>query len=166
MLRVLSLPFYGSPPALLSKPRPGSWTGSWAFLTHSMSYSLLTGGRKRAGWTAGELHPAGGWRSLHAAWPSKTKGAFTETHWIAIVISHLGWHFLIKSFYCNVKHPAEMIEHLAYLSVVPDLTLIIIIFLILDQSYIQAVFVPYLLISICLQCSLIIFNCCHVHKLH
>lgn len=49
-----------------------------------------------------------------------------------------------------------MIEHLAYLSVVPDFTLIIIFF-ILDKSSIQAVFVPYLLISICLQYSLIIF---------
>lgn len=116
------------------KPNPGlfCWTGSGLFLTHSMSYSLLTGGREGAGRTAdellwGELQPAGGWDSQHAAWSSKNRkvgqtGTLAGTHRKAIVTSHLGSYLLLKSFYYNVKHPAKRTEHLEYLSAVEGFT--------------------------------------------
>lgn len=125
------MPFYGSPPALLSKPRPGSWTKSWAFLTHSMLYSLLTGGREREQnlWLVSFTQRVVGALSVQPGHLKNTKGqpdrVITGTHWMAIVISHHGSHILIKSFYCNVKHPAEKIEHFAYLNVEAGLTLIV-----------------------------------------
>lgn len=123
LLRVVSQPFYGLPPALLTKPRLRSWARSWVFLTHSMSYSPLTGGRERAGWTAGELLRASctqqvaGALSMQPGHLKNEKLGQTGTlSGMAIVTSHLGSYLLIKSFYYDVKHPAKMTEHLVFSS--------------------------------------------------
>lgn len=79
-LAAFSLPFYGSPPALLSKPRMGFWSerAGPAWLTAAPERCSHWAGRESRLHTEGGLEPAGARSSKHTAWSPKKQWGLTK----------------------------------------------------------------------------------------
>lgn len=117
----LSLSFYGSVPAALTKRRPVFWTrAAHSFWATARLSHRSQGGRARARrMTLDKMHPAAGWASQQAVWSSRTLNGcqtkqsshFSKSPWLLLTVERIFCHlWLAKATLKNLTLGPKFVE--------------------------------------------------------